>query len=193
MIAKEIYTNNSNAIDKTKYNSAGNINDKKALADMGNKLRDYIASLTTAKQKDKENVPPSTNNKEFDEMKKQMAEMKTLIMNMNKENNKNSNSGGSGDDKGKGKGKGCNRNRVLNETPMTRARNMGVYCHSCGYHPVGENRTSANCPYKRSGHDDNATWTNRGTDGSKTWPREIRVREDQRSHATYKDKERPTN
>jgi len=191
MIATDTYTNNSNAIDKTKYNSAGNINDEKALADMGDELRDYIANLTNAKQKDKENVPPSTNNKEFEDMKKRMAELKTLMMNMNKDNNNNNNNGG--DNKGNGKGKGRNRSKYLNEKPMDRPRNMGVYCHSCGYHPVGADHTSANCPYKKPGHDDKATWMNRGTDGSKTWPREIRVREDQRNHATYKDKVAPTN
>jgi len=189
MIATDTFTNNSNAIDKTKYNSSGNINDESTLADMGDELRDFIANITNAKGK--ENAPPDNSNKEFDDMKKQMAELKTLLMNMSK-NNKDNNNGGGGGDKGDGKVK-KDRSKYINDKPMEKARNMGAYCHSCGYHPVGENHTSANCPYKRSGHDDNATWANRGTDGSKTWPREIRVREDQRSHATYKDKERPTN
>ena len=197
MIATDTFTNNSNAIDKTKYNSAGNVNDENALADMGDELRDFIANLTNAKEKEKENVPPASNSKEYDDMKKQIAELKTLMMNMNKNNNNNNNNnnngGSGGDDKGDGKGKGRDRSKYLNEKPMDRPRSMGVYCHSCGYHPVGENHTSANCPYKKPGHDDKATWTNRGTDGSKTWPREIRVREDQRNHATYKDKSAPTN
>ena len=56
MIATDTFTNNSKAINKTKYNSAGNINDKNALADMGDELRDFIANLTKAEPKDKENL-----------------------------------------------------------------------------------------------------------------------------------------
>ena len=188
MIATETFTNNSNAIDKTKYNSAGNINNENTLADIGNELHDFIVNLTNAKA----DVPLANSNKEFDNMKKQMAELKTLMMSMNKNNN-NNNNGGGGDDKGDGKGKSRDRSKYLNEKPMDRPRNMGVYCHSCGYHPVGANHTSANCLYKKNGHNDKATWMNCGTDGSKTWPKKIRVCEDQRNHATYKDKVAPPN
>jgi hypothetical protein len=35
--------------------------------------------------------------------------------------------------------------------------NMGGYCHSHGYHPIGANRTSANCSWREDGHKDKAT------------------------------------
>jgi hypothetical protein len=111
MIATDTFTNNSNAIDKTKYNSAGNINNESTLADMGDKLRDFIANITNAKGK--ENAPPDNSNKEFDDMKKQMAELKTLLMNMSK-NNKDNNNGGGGGNIGDGKVK-RDRSKYIND------------------------------------------------------------------------------
>jgi hypothetical protein len=70
-------------------------------------------------------------------------------------------------------------------------RNMGVYCHSCGFHPVGEKHTSENCGYKKPNHDNTATWTKRGTGGSTVWP--TKLREDQKTHESYAGKSAPTN
>jgi hypothetical protein len=72
-------------------------------------------------------------------------------------------------------------------------RNMGGYCHSCGYHPVGRIHTSKTCKTKKEGHDDDATWTNHGPKGSKSWPIKKRVTDKDREHATYKNKEAPAN
>jgi hypothetical protein len=72
-------------------------------------------------------------------------------------------------------------------------RNMGGYCHFCGYHPVGRIHTSKTCKNKKEGHDDDATWTNHGPKGSKSWPIEKRVTDKDREHTTYKNKEAPAN
>jgi hypothetical protein len=52
--------------------------------------------------------------------------------------------------------------------------NMGRYCHSHGYHPVGANHTSANCSWKKDVHKDKAMWTNT-LGGDTFWPSAICV------------------
>jgi hypothetical protein len=68
---------------------------------------------------------------------------------------------------------------------------MGGYCHSCGFHPVGKTHTSETCKWRKSNHDEKATWTNRGTGGSTVWPK--KVQEDQKTHEAYAGKSAPTN
>jgi hypothetical protein len=80
---------------------------------------------------------------------------------------------------------------ALLETPCY--CNMGGYCHSCGFHPVGKEHTSMTCGFKRREHDQDATWTNRGTNGSMFWPSPWRVRDDEKTHASYAGKSAPTN
>ena len=72
-----------------------------------------------------------------------------------------------------------------------RGHSSQQYCHSCGFHPLGKNHTSENCGYKKSNHDENATWTNQGTGGSTVWP--TKVQEDQKTHESYAGKSVPTN
>jgi len=47
--------------------------------------------------------------------------------------------------------------------------NMGDYCWSHGYHPVGIKHDSSTCMHKKEGHQDAATATNR-MGGDKFWP-----------------------
>ena len=101
------------------------------------------------------------------------------------------NCGGGGDDKDP-KDK-TRRNRRDRDGPEQRYQNMGRYCYSCKFHPVGKEHTSTNCGWKRKDHDDNATWTNRGANGSTFWPSTWRVREDEKTHASYAGKSAPTN
>ncbi len=69
---------------------------------------------------------------------------------------------------------------------------MGCYCFSHGFHPVGENQTSATCNWKGPNHDTTATWNDR-KGGSVYWPRPIRVSIGQQTHATYAGKAAQTN
>jgi hypothetical protein len=73
-----------------------------------------------------------------------------------------------------------------------RQRNMGGYCHSHSYHPVGAKHTSANCSWKKDGHKYEATWTNT-LGGDTFWPSAKRIAINQQNHATWKGKLAPTN
>ena len=72
-------------------------------------------------------------------------------------------------------------------------RNMGGYCHSCGYHPIARTHTSKTCKSKKEGHDDDATWAKHGPNGSNWWPSEDKVNDKDKEHASYKNKTVPTN
>jgi hypothetical protein len=200
------YHNNNEGNEATLYSSAANITEEQEdrLADMGDQIREYIQQITGAKEK--ENVPPPSNststtssNKAVEEMNNRMTKIEELLTNMTFANNQNNRNrgGGGNDDKNRGggdndNGKDKNRRRWFDPSePYTKYRNMGVYCHSCGFHPVGIEHTSKTCGYKRQNHDDNATWTNRGVNGSKVWP--TRVRDDQKNHASWAGKSAPTN
>ena len=126
-------------------------------------------------------------------MNKRMAKLETLITNMcNNNNNNNCNNGGGGNNNSNnGNGNDTGGFIPWRNRPFLKQRNMGVYCHSCGFHPVGEKHTSATCGWKKPNHDDNATWTKRGTGGSTTWP--TRVREDQKTHESYAGKSATNN
>jgi len=49
----------------------------------------------------------------------------------------------------------------------TAARNIGGYCWSHGWDPVGENHTSSSCRWKKEGHKAGATGSNKM--GGSTW------------------------
>ena len=70
-------------------------------------------------------------------------------------------------------------------------RNMGAYCSSHGFHPVGVNHDSATCKRKRPEHKSEATWGNR-LGGSTSWPTATRVAIVQHDHPTWKGKAAPT-
>ena len=215
MMLSEAYTNNIEGNEATLYDSSANITDEQEekLADMGDQIREYIQQITQAK----ENVPPpntnantsSTGNTAVDEMNKRMAKLENMISNMCNNNNNNNcgggrrNNGTNNNNRNNGSGRGNNNNNNSNgngngkdadyvpyrDRPYHKQRSMGVYCHSCGFHPVGTDHTSANCGYKKPNYDDNATWTNRG--GSTIWP--TKVLEDQNTHEWYAGKSAPTN
>jgi hypothetical protein len=104
--------------------------------------------------------------------------------------------GGGNDDKNRDKDKDdkTKRNRERRERErklMQLHRNMGAFCHSCGFCPIGKDHTSITCQWKKANHNDNAMWTNRGTNPCMTWP--ARVCEDQQSHESWAGKSAPTN
>ena len=116
-----------------------------------------------------------------------IEELLTALTLANSQNNRNR--GGENDDKRDDKDK--KRTDRRRDKPMLFYRNMGGYCHSCGFHPVGKEHTSMNCQHKRANHNDNATWSSRGANGSVVWP--VRVREDQKCHESWAGKSAPTN
>jgi hypothetical protein len=218
MALNKAHINNNKRNDTTLYGSSANITfeQEEKLADMGDQIREYIQQITQAK----ENVPPttktntntdtsSTGNMAIDEMNKRMMKLENMISNMC--NNNNNNRGGRGNSNNNNSGGGGNKN-INNRNggntnnnnngngksnvngkriwPYHKHRNMGGYCHSYGFHPVGKTHTSETCGYKKSNHDEKATWTNRGTGGSTVWP--TKVREDQKTHESYAGKSVPT-
>ena len=195
MALNEAYNNNNEGNSAALYGSSANVTEQEEkLADMGDEIREYIQQLTGAK----ENVPPPSNyssntssNKATDELNKRMLKIEELLTTLTFANNKNRGGGGDDkdkDDKDRDKRKG--RSRRNRDEPETRHRNMGGYCHSCCFPPIGKKHTSATCTKKQQNHDDNTTWSNRGA-GSMFWPR--KVREDEKTHATYAGKSAPTN
>jgi len=74
---------------------------------------------------------------------------------------------------------------------MTKLRNMGAYCHTHGFHPVGVDHDSANCGWKHGEHKTKATWGNR-LGGDMFWPSAKRVAIEQQDHPTWKGKSAPT-
>jgi hypothetical protein len=101
-----------------------------------------------------------------------------------KENvNPNGKGGGGGGSSGSGSGSG-------GQQPFAYTRNMGAYCHSHGFHPVGANHTSATCTKKKDNHKDSATWGD-SLGGNKFWPKANRVKPDQQLHTSYKDRSAP--
>ena len=168
---------------------------------MGDEIREYIQQLTGAK----ENVPPpskpppsnytsnTSSNKAAEAMDKRMSKIEELLIALTVANknggggNDNKNRGGGGDDKND---KDRRKFKERERKPMQLYRNMGGYCHSCGFCPVGKDHTSVTCHMKRESHKDEATWTNR-LGGSTVWP--SRVREDQQSHESWAGKSAPTN
>ncbi len=111
------------------------------------------------------------------EIKKLMAAIAQMA---NKSNGVNVNSNTSSGD--------CKSRRPQNKKP----RNMGGYCHSHSYHPVGAGHTSVNCSWKIDGHKDKATWTNT-LGGDTFWPSAKRLAIFQQNHATWKGKSAPSN
>ncbi len=69
---------------------------------------------------------------------------------------------------------------------------MDSYCSPHGFHPAGENHTSATYMWKLPNHNTTATWNDR-KGSSVHWSPPINVSIKQQSHATYAGKLAPTN
>ena len=86
---------------------------------------------------------------------------------------------------------GKNGDRESRCPQMMKLRNMGAYCHSHGFHPVGADHDSATCRRRKPEHKSEATWGNR-LDGDMFWPSAKRVAVVQHDHPTWKGKAAPT-
>jgi rubrerythrin len=183
MVAINKYLQNNG--DETKYESAANVTQEEELADVGEELQKYILTLTQANEQQKQESAAIVKDTKIDEMAEQMMKletmMATLLTTLTAAPGKPKDGSKPKDDDNKNKFK------------WRYNRNMGGYCHSCGYHPIGRKHTSLTCGKKAEGHDDDATWTNHGTKGSKSWPSEKKVTDKDKEHESYKNKERPAN
>ncbi len=167
-------------------------------ANRGNELHQYIAGIAQAavkQEKQAANIHDSTKAStgakaaQIKAMSDQIAQLTKAMANKENAPNGSSSGGGSGSSSGRGRDKGQARYiAVQNIKP----RSMGSYCSLHGFHPAGENHTSATCTWKLPNHDTTATWNDR-KDGSVHWPPPIRISIKQQNHATYAGKTAPTN
>ncbi len=179
--ATDTYTPNAGGgtAGRNKYHSANH------MADIGDEIREYIANLASASavaaQEQAANTMGKTN--QLDAM---AAQIKALIDAVTKlaaaKENKVPNAGGTG---------GKNGHYESRRPQMTKLWNMGAYCSSHGFHPVGVDHDSANCGWRKSEHKSEATWGNR-LGGSTFWPSAKRVAVVQHDHPTWKGKAAPT-
>jgi hypothetical protein len=188
MTATDIYLNNAGKADKKKYESTANVSEDK-LADLGDELREFILTLqqsnnnnstgstttdTTANVKEAKHDAMTERMMAMEKMmEKMMAKMATIP---------DATSTTTGNDKNGG------RTRTF-KFP----RNMGGYCHSCGFHPIGPKHDSETCKRKKEGHVATATWTKRGDNGCMDWPTAAKFKPSQQEHTPYKGKSAPTN
>jgi hypothetical protein len=83
-------------------------------------------------------------------------------------------------------------NRKSRQPHMNKLQNMGGYCSSHGFHPVGASHNSKTYRCQKEGHNMEATWNNQ-LEGNMFWPTATRVAIKQQDHPTWKGKSAPTN
>jgi hypothetical protein len=159
------------------------------MADYGDEIREYIQQLTSASAANNAtdaaaNVQTTTKLTTMEaEIKKLTATIASMANKLNGNPNPNPNPNGeninpnSGDENGR---------------PYNKLRNIGGYCSSHGFHPVGIKHDSATCIYKKPEHKSEATWCNR-LGGDMFWPSAKRITVEQQEHPSWKGKTPPTN
>ncbi len=191
----ETYAQNSGGmVGKKGYKSANQ------MANVGDKIRKYIQEIASATVADKEkstewaaNMNESAKKKDakINVMTMQSKILTDTVAALSKsfatKENINPNGGGGGGNSGGGGGGGGGGGR---QRPFAYTRNMGAYCWSHGFHPVGANHTSAMCIKEKDNHKDGATWS-KCMGGNKFWPKANRVKPDQQRHVSYKDRSTP--
>jgi hypothetical protein len=180
----EVYEQNSGGTTgKNKYESVNHAAD----AAKGDELRHYIAQIAAAavaKEEKHNEIAASihdTTQRKTDKMAEQLNSLHDAVAKLTLAVANKENTGGNGSGGG----------RDREKKPYAKTRCMGAYCWSHGWHPIGENYTSATCNYKREGHKTDATFTNI-MGGSQIWPARDRVMPSQQTHATFAGKSKPT-
>jgi hypothetical protein len=189
MAAMEIYLNNAGGSDNTKYNSTNNVSEDK-LANLGDVLRKFILTLQQSNISNNSTTTTATDttsnvkDAKFEAMTERMIAMEKMMEKMMTQMaaKPTTTITITGDDKNGGKTR-----------TFKCPRNMGGYCHSCGFHPVGSKHNSETCTRKKEGHVATATWTKRGENGCMDWPVVAKVKPSQQDHTSYKGKSAPTN
>ena len=157
---------------RNRYESANH------MADYGDKIREYIQQLASAGAASATDTKEKLSTMEA-EIKKRTATIAAMATKLTNNENRDPNAGGAMGDRSR-------------RPQMKKIRNMGAYCHSHGFHPVGADHNSTNCLWKKPEHNDAATWTNR-LGGDMFWPSTKCVAIEQHDHPTWKGKSAPTN
>jgi hypothetical protein len=118
------------------------------LADYGNKIHEYFAEIASASAS-AANANATTN--QFKAMAAQIKALTNAVAQLaaTKEN-ANLNAGG-------GNGGGNRKSRCQQRKKVW---NMGCYCHSNGFHPIGANHDNMTCKWQKGNHKTKATWNN---------------------------------
>jgi hypothetical protein len=158
------------------------------MADISNKIKDYIAKITSASVTNGDIV---ANMHEADKLKTQKWQrcphrsdsspqlLPNLLLGASKTRRMTT----------------PTRIRVPAATGLLKKRpklrNMGGYCCSHSFHPVSPNHDSVTCQFKKKdGHSDAVTWKN-CLKGNTYWPKAICVAIKQQNHPTWEDKDNP--
>ena len=156
----EVYAQNSGGTaDKHNFESAN----QAAEADAGDELQKYIAGIAQAAvtQEEQANNIRDSAKATSDTMAAQLKAMSEQIAQLAKKLDNKENNGGGGGGGGGGSGGLRDRSRGRVAVQYDKPQSMGCYCFSHGFHPAGENHTSANCQWKQPNHDATATWNDR--------------------------------
>jgi hypothetical protein len=185
-LAKTHFKTIVNATDTYEQNAGGgtagrNRNESaNQMADYGDEIHEYIQQLASASAAN--NATDTAANVQTThklatmeaEIKKLTATITSMATKLNCENI-NTNSGD---------------NEQTRRPQMKKLRNMGAYCSSHGFHPVGIKHNSLTCIYKKPEHKSEATWCNR-LGGDMYWPNAKRVAVEQQDHPSWKGKKVP--
>ena len=161
------------------------------MADYGDEIREYIQQLTSASAANNAtdaaaNVQTTTKLTTMEaEIKKLTATIASMANKLNGNPNPNPNPNPNGENINPNSGD-------ENGRPYNKLRNIGGYCSSHGFHPVGIKHDSATCIYKKPEHKSEATWCNR-LGGDMFWPSAKRITVEQQEHPSWKGKTPPTN
>jgi hypothetical protein len=168
-----------------KYKSANQ------LSGCGNEINDYIAKIaSTAATNSDHAANTQATNTQFEAMSaliKALTNAVTKLMakkSSAEQDSKNVNPNTRGKNSGSGGRTSC-------KPQMETLCNMGAYCHSHSFHPVGHNHNSKTCTHKLDNYKDDATWTNR-MEGNMYWPIAKRVAIEQQNDTKWNGKAPPT-
>ena len=195
-LAKAHFEEIVNATDTYEQNAGGGTAGRNRyesanqMADYGDEIREYIQQLASASAANNAidtaaNVQTTNKLTTMEaEIKKLTATIASMATKFNSNPNPNPNSENINPNGGANKGSQGRQFKKL--------RNMGAYCSSHGFHPVGLKHDSVTCIYKKPEHKSEATWCNR-LGGDMYWPNAQRVAVEQQEHPSWKGKEAPSN
>jgi hypothetical protein len=132
---------------RNKYKSANQ------LANYGNEIREYIANIAgvSAGAASSQAANADVTTKHVAEMAAQIKALTaavTQLVAMKENSNPNAT---------RGNGGSAHKSRRLQ---MKKLRNMGGYCSSHGFHPVGAGHNITTCRWQKGEHNTEATWNN---------------------------------
>ena len=161
-----------------------------SMADLGDEIKEYIAKLASTSITNNDalaNIRDTvrTKNSQIEAMAAQLKLLSDTVALLAK-NVKPSDENRDPNSRGRSRGA-----RGGQSQQMTKPRNMGAYCWTHGFNPVGVTHDSKTCEFKKEGHRNDATYSNR-YEGNTYWPVAMRVAVDQQNHAAWKDKSKPT-